>query len=159
MNSNNYLDYLWKEVNSKKCPKCAADIQKDSGCMKMTCTCCDHKFCWLCLKEWEQHSDKTGGFYVCNMFKEDKEKNKELNNKEKKLKQLEFYADRFFEHRKSHEEAIRKRTVILRLFGKYVAGQEPQLGYLENALDLIVESRRAISNTYGQAYFLSEEAK
>jgi hypothetical protein len=60
----------WKAANTKKCPQCKVDIEKNEGCDAMTCcvfgtdvcnrsrrggrTCdhggfCGHKFCWLCL--------------------------------------------------------------------------------------------------------------
>ena len=39
----------WIKDNSKKCPSCKSDIQKNSGCNKMTCYRCQCSFCWLCL--------------------------------------------------------------------------------------------------------------
>jgi hypothetical protein len=68
IDKSNYMNYLWIEVNSKKCPNCETNIEKDKGCMKMDCSSCNHLFCWLCLRPWDEHSDKTGGYYVCNKF-------------------------------------------------------------------------------------------
>lgn len=34
----------------------------------MRCTKCNYHFCWLCLGNYADHSDKTGGFFSCNKF-------------------------------------------------------------------------------------------
>ncbi|KAK7172176.1 hypothetical protein R3I93_004473 [Phoxinus phoxinus] len=39
----------WVEDNSKPCPSCGINIQKDLGCNKMTCSSCWQYFCWICL--------------------------------------------------------------------------------------------------------------
>lgn len=50
----------------------------------MTCRMCGHDFCWLCLKEWKDHGNATGGYYACNIYeklaKEDKEFAKQLKD-------------------------------------------------------------------------------
>ena len=38
---------LWISHNTKRCPKCSANIQKRDGCNHMTCRC-GFEFCWLC---------------------------------------------------------------------------------------------------------------
>ncbi|XP_040214175.1 E3 ubiquitin-protein ligase RNF14-like isoform X2 [Rana temporaria] len=40
----------WITENCKKCPRCDANIQKDSGCNKMACGKCGQYFCWICMK-------------------------------------------------------------------------------------------------------------
>ena len=56
----------WIIANTKPCPKCARPIQKNQGCMHMTCSQCRHEFCWLCKNDWSKHGETTGGYYACN---------------------------------------------------------------------------------------------
>jgi ariadne-1 len=59
----------WILANSKPCPKCKRPIEKNQGCMHITCTPpCKFEFCWLCLGAWTEHGEKTGGFYACNRY-------------------------------------------------------------------------------------------
>jgi parkin len=36
----------------KQCPNCQTYIEKNRGCMHMTCTRCRFEFCWLCMTRW-----------------------------------------------------------------------------------------------------------
>ena len=36
----------------KQCPRCAAALEKSSGCNHMTCANCAHQFCWLCMRTY-----------------------------------------------------------------------------------------------------------
>ncbi|KAH9727704.1 putative E3 ubiquitin-protein ligase ARI7 [Citrus sinensis] len=59
----------WILANSKPCPKCKRPIEKNQGCMHMTCSPpCKFEFCWLCLGAWSDHGERTGGFYACNRY-------------------------------------------------------------------------------------------
>lgn len=48
-------------------------MQKDQGCMHMACPSCKYEFCWMCLGDWKSHSEKTGGFFKCNIYVPDPE--------------------------------------------------------------------------------------
>jgi hypothetical protein len=48
----------------------------------MTCRLCSHEFCWLCLEDWKEHGQKTGGYYQCNKYEELKKKGDGKINKE-----------------------------------------------------------------------------
>lgn len=42
-------------VEVKRCPDCSYPIDKNGGCMHMSCHFCHHQFCWECLSPWEGH--------------------------------------------------------------------------------------------------------
>ncbi len=56
----------WILAHTKQCPKCRRPIEKNQGCMHMTCSQCRYEFCWLCQGDWKEHGERTGGFYACN---------------------------------------------------------------------------------------------
>ena len=43
----------WVMQNSKKCPQCPYQIEKNQGCDHMTCIKCRHEFCWSCLADFQ----------------------------------------------------------------------------------------------------------
>ncbi|CEL99807.1 unnamed protein product [Vitrella brassicaformis CCMP3155] len=43
---------LWKLLFTRRCPKCNAHVEKDGGCLHMTCARCRHDWCWACSKPW-----------------------------------------------------------------------------------------------------------
>ena len=65
----------WKFANTRNCPGCFKPIQKNAGCIHMTCRTntgggCGHQFCWLCGADWWNHNRGTiirnqGDFYGC----------------------------------------------------------------------------------------------
>ena len=74
----------------QRCPMCKNIIEKNEGCIHMTCLC-KYEFCWICMKVWKGHTN----FYKCaETSKEDHEKKLNLEN-EKKKKDKNFYNERF----------------------------------------------------------------
>ena len=45
----------WVVQNSKPCPRCKSDIEKNGGCNHISCSQCRHDFCWICLSSWTDH--------------------------------------------------------------------------------------------------------
>ena len=43
----------WIVENSKKCPQCPYQIEKNDGCDHMTCIKCRYEFCWSCLADFQ----------------------------------------------------------------------------------------------------------
>lgn len=162
MGKNNKVDELWMKIHTKKCPQCKVNIEKNLGCMHMTCKNCRYEFCWLCLGDWKAlHGPATGGFYNCNIYKEDENLNKELTENEREINRFNFYMDRYQQHQASLRKAEEKKKEKLEEFVNLqnnIKTQEDEKMVAE-ALDLIVECRRCISYTYVIAYYLGAEKK
>lgn len=58
----------WLLGNTKRCPQCRVHIEKNEGCLHMTCARCRHQFCWNCKRPWSTHGANTGGYYRCNLY-------------------------------------------------------------------------------------------
>uniref|UniRef100_A0A0D9XGP3 RBR-type E3 ubiquitin transferase n=1 Tax=Leersia perrieri TaxID=77586 RepID=A0A0D9XGP3_9ORYZ len=70
-NAENSETARWVLANAKHCPKCRLPIEKNQGCMHMTCRPpCLHEFCWLCLGSWVEHKDPN--FDSCNVYEQAK---------------------------------------------------------------------------------------
>jgi len=63
----------WAKEDPKNrcgCPKCGVGIEKNEGCMHMTCTACRIHFCWHCKEQFESsgpcyaHLSTAHGGYV-----------------------------------------------------------------------------------------------
>ncbi len=43
----------WQLAHTKPCPRCKAITEKAAGCNRMTCSQCNHSYCWNCLGPWD----------------------------------------------------------------------------------------------------------
>lgn len=162
MGKNTKVDDLWMKIHTKKCPQCKVNIEKNLGCMHMTCKNCSYEFCWLCLGDWKNlHGEKTGGFYKCNIYKEDENLTKELSESQKEIQRLNFYMERFHQHQDSLRKAEEKKKMKLDEFSKFKSTMKnaEDENMLSDALDLLIEGRRCVSYTYVIAYFIGGEKK
>ncbi|OMJ76420.1 hypothetical protein SteCoe_24204 [Stentor coeruleus] len=55
--TSDFWNFIWKEIWVKYCPKCDSPIEKNGGCLHMTCTNCTYEFCWICLQPYRNHSN------------------------------------------------------------------------------------------------------
>jgi len=99
----------WIIANTKKCPNCRKPIEKNGGCMHMTCQKhaggCGFEFCWLCRGDWKEHGSNTGGYYSCNKYDSSNAKDEDVES-EKAKTELETYM--FYYHRyQSHSNAMK----------------------------------------------------
>ncbi|PIA29733.1 hypothetical protein AQUCO_05800083v1 [Aquilegia coerulea] len=103
----------WILANSKPCPKCKRPIEKNQGCMHITCTPpCKFEFCWLCLGSWSDHGERTGGFYACNRYEtakqegayDETEKRREMAKNS--LERYTHYYERWATNQSSRQKAI-----------------------------------------------------
>ncbi|WCJ41386.1 RING/U-box superfamily protein [Euphorbia peplus] len=157
----------WILANSKPCPKCKRPIEKNQGCMHMTCTPpCKFEFCWLCLGAWTDHGERTGGFYACNRYEaakqegvyDEAEKRREMAKNS--LERYTHYYERWASNQTSRQKALadlqQMINVHLEKLSDIHCTPESQLKFITEAYLQIVECRRVLKWTYAYGYYLPE---
>ncbi|XP_068317333.1 probable E3 ubiquitin-protein ligase ARI8 [Pyrus communis] len=157
----------WILANSKPCPKCKRPIEKNQGCMHITCTPpCKFEFCWLCLGAWLDHGERTGGFYACNRYEtakqegvyDESEKRREMAKNS--LERYTHYYERWATNQSSRQKALadlqQMQTVHLEKLSDIQCQPESQLKFITEAWLQIVECRRVLKWTYAYGYYLPE---
>jgi ariadne-1 len=86
----------WMTVNTKPCPKCGKRIEKDGGCMYMTCSKCHHGFCWMCMG--------THHVWSCNAYTEKEKNGAAVDEKIRAKNALERYLH-YYQRYDGHEKA------------------------------------------------------
>ncbi|XP_010615959.1 cullin-9 isoform X3 [Fukomys damarensis] len=85
---------------SKRCPSCQAPIEKNEGCLHMTCAKCNHGFCWRCLKPWKpSHKD----YYNCSAM---------VSRAARQEKRFQDYNARCTFHHQAREFAVNLRNRV-----------------------------------------------
>lgn len=157
----------WILANSKPCPKCKRPIEKNQGCMHMTCTPpCKFEFCWLCLGAWSDHGERTGGFYACNRYEaakqegvyDESERRREMAKNS--LERYTHYYERWASNQSSRQKALadlyQMQSVHLEKLSEVQSQPESQLKFIIEAWQQIVECRRVLKWTYSYGYYLPE---
>eukprot|EP01053_Blabericola_migrator_P000991 Blabericola_migrator_1__990@NODE_1248_length_4986_cov_136_719658_g842_i0_p1_GENE_NODE_1248_length_4986_cov_136_719658_g842_i0NODE_1248_length_4986_cov_136_719658_g842_i0_p1_ORF_typecomplete_len623_score108_08IBR/PF01485_21/1_5e07IBR/PF01485_21/2_8e13PhoD/PF09423_10/2_3zfC3HC4_2/PF13923_6/2_2zfC3HC4_2/PF13923_6/9_9e02zfC3HC4_2/PF13923_6/24_NODE_1248_length_4986_cov_136_719658_g842_i030184886 len=112
---------VWIFVNTKTCPACKNPIEKNQGCMHMTCRC-RYEFCWLCMGDWKKHNGSD--YYRCNVYEEEQAKhpaNEAESERKRAADSLERYTH-FYERYRAHMQGQRlAEETYERLKGKLCA--------------------------------------
>ncbi|GER41654.1 RING/U-box superfamily protein [Striga asiatica] len=158
---------IWILANSKPCPKCKRPIEKNQGCMHMTCTPpCKFEFCWLCLGAWSDHGERTGGFYACNRYEaakqegvyDEAERRREMAKNS--LERYTHYYERWASNQSSRQKALadlhQMQSIHLEKLSEVQSQPESQLKFIIEAWQQIVECRRVLKWTYAYGYYLHE---
>ncbi|KAL9263486.1 putative E3 ubiquitin-protein ligase ARI8 [Drosera capensis] len=157
----------WILANSKPCPRCKRPIEKNQGCMHITCTPpCKFEFCWLCLGSWSEHGERTGGFYACNRYEtakqegvyDEAERRREMAKNS--LERYTHYYERWATNQSSRQKALGDlqlmQNVHLEKLSDIQCQPESQLKFILEAWLQIVECRRVLKWTYAYGYYLPE---
>ncbi|KQJ91448.1 hypothetical protein BRADI_4g37780v3, partial [Brachypodium distachyon] len=162
----------WVLANTKHCPECRRPIEKNMGCMHMTCSNpCRHEFCWLCLGPWKGQHD--GGYYDCNRYNAERAQGK-ASEDELRRRQAKASVDRYlhyYERWAAHERSGKKAREDMAALAMSSPGGESEalakaFGVLETELDFltaayrqVAECRRMLRWTYAYGYYLENPAK
>ncbi|CAN8295399.1 unnamed protein product [Cochlearia groenlandica] len=160
----------WILANSKPCPRCKRPIEKNHGCMHMTCTPpCKYEFCWLCLSPWSDHGERTGGFYACNRYEaakqegiyDEAEKRREMakNSLERYTHYYERWASNQLSRQKAMGDLQKMQSEKLEELSDIQCTPESQLKFITEAWLQIIECRRVLKWTYAYGYYLPDHAK
>ncbi|KFK38983.1 hypothetical protein AALP_AA3G184900 [Arabis alpina] len=158
----------WLLANTKPCPKCNRAIEKNQGCMHMTCSPpCGHQFCWICLKAWTSHG--TRGYFACNRYEEVKKdvKFNEAERKREMAKQLldryTHYYERWLSNHLARQKAMADLKKLqldnLKKLSDILFTSETQLEFITEAWLQIIECRRVLEWTYAYGYYLPDQGK
>ncbi|KAI0781474.1 hypothetical protein BD413DRAFT_505614 [Trametes elegans] len=144
----------WIKANTRTCPKCENNIEKNGGCNRILCRHCNYQFCWMCMKNWSAHGYNNE---VCNVWKEPEPGESQAAARQNLEKWL-FYFDRFNNHEISArlDEEFGARTEE-----KMVEWQETskmswiESTFMRDAVNELMRCRSTLKWTYAMAYFLT----
>jgi len=151
-NADTGADVRWIVANTKPCPKCKNPIEKNGGCMHMTCHRpggCGYEFCWICLKDWKTHT-------TCSKFAHKDTKALGSEDERSDLVRYAHYFERFKEHEKAQEFAdANQRNILGNITSVILSVQKvsvKDVEFMEAAVNEIVACRRFLKWTYAYAY-------
>jgi len=155
----------WILAKTKKCPKCRVAIEKNQGCMHMTCRHCKHEFCWLCKGDWKDHGSATGGFYKCNIYEKNKKEgniSREEQDQEDAKSELErysFYLTRFDNHISCISQMQKTLQLSESKMGELVTKYKwkpNEASFIKDAAITIIDCRRLLAWTYPIGYYMED---
>ncbi|KAL0897182.1 hypothetical protein Bca101_081143 [Brassica carinata] len=143
----------WILANTKPCPSCKRQIEKNQGCNHMMCSICKHHFCWACLDPLDNHKS-------CHNFKGNETEVKRERAK-KAIDRYMHYYERWVSNQSSRVMAMADLKKLQSLQLKNLSAKhgipETQLQFTVEAWLQIIECRRVLKWTYAYGYYLPEE--
>uniref|UniRef100_A0A4W3JW98 Cullin 7 n=1 Tax=Callorhinchus milii TaxID=7868 RepID=A0A4W3JW98_CALMI len=129
---------------SKRCPSCHAQIEKNEGCLHMTCAKCNHGFCWRCLKPWKPtHKD----YYNCSAM---------VSKAARQEKRFHDYNDRCTFHHQARDFAINLEGKVA---GVNEALQMKCLTFVIDACKMLAQSHKVLAYSCVYSYYNQDTEK
>uniref|UniRef100_A0A670KD48 Cullin 9 n=1 Tax=Podarcis muralis TaxID=64176 RepID=A0A670KD48_PODMU len=129
---------------SKRCPSCQAQIEKNEGCLHMTCAKCNHGFCWRCLKPWKPtHKD----YYNCSAM---------VSKAARQEKRFQDYNERCTFHHQAREFAMNLRNRVS------TVSDVPQIRSLTFVVDtckMLEQARKVLAYSCVYSYYNQDTEK
>ncbi|XP_043992667.1 cullin-9 isoform X2 [Gambusia affinis] len=129
---------------SKRCPSCQAQIEKNEGCLHMTCAKCNHGFCWRCLKPWKPtHKD----YYNCSAM---------VSKAARQEKKFQDYNERCTFHHQAKDFAVGLESKVSSI---NEALQMKSLTFVIDACKVLAQSRKVLAYSCVYSYYNQETEK
>ncbi|XP_037536667.1 cullin-9 [Nematolebias whitei] len=129
---------------SKRCPSCQAQIEKNEGCLHMTCAKCNHGFCWRCLKPWKPtHKD----YYNCSAM---------VSKAARQEKKFQDYNDRCTFHHQAKDFAASLENKVSSI---NEALQMKSLTFVIDACKVLAQARKVLAYSCVYSYYNQETEK
>ncbi|MEQ2249828.1 Cullin-9, partial [Ilyodon furcidens] len=129
---------------SKRCPSCQAQIEKNEGCLHMTCAKCNHGFCWRCLKPWKPtHKD----YYNCSAM---------VSKAARQEKKFQDYNERCTFHHQAKDFAVNLENKVSSI---NEALQMKSLTFVIDACKILAQARKVLAYSCVYSYYNQETEK
>ncbi|XP_035982007.1 cullin-9 isoform X2 [Fundulus heteroclitus] len=129
---------------SKRCPSCQAQIEKNEGCLHMTCAKCNHGFCWRCLKPWKPtHKD----YYNCSAM---------VSKAARQEKKFQDYNERCTFHHQAKDFAANLENKVSSI---NEALQMKSLTFVIDACKVLAQARKVLAYSCVYSYYNQETEK
>ncbi|KAL2083032.1 hypothetical protein ACEWY4_020805 [Coilia grayii] len=129
---------------SKRCPSCQAQIEKNEGCLHMTCAKCNHGFCWRCLKPWKPtHKD----YYNCSAM---------VSKAARQEKKFQDYNERCTFHNQAKDFAI---SLEVKVSSINEALQMKSLTFVIDACKILAQARKVLAYSCVYSYYNQDTEK
>lgn len=149
----------WILANTRKCPQCTTRIEKNQGCNHMTCKICKYEFCWICMGNWQEHGQNTGGFYKCNRY-DPSEVSSTVSAAQKAKQELDRYLH-YYQRYHGHDQGLKYASKQREAAEAKMIEQQQQKGsswmdvqFLYQAAEQVIDCRRVLKYTYCLGFFL-----
>lgn len=135
----------WILHNTKACPKCQVNIQKNGGCMHITCKC-RHEFCWVCMAVWSV-------YHNCRA-------NESVTPTAGALKNLRRFATYNAKHeimKQAYELDVAQYKTKLNqgLTEIELEKQWVKMDFIVQAIEVLLQCRRTLMHAYIFSYFMT----
>lgn len=143
----------WIKKNTKPCPKCGVDIEKNGGCNHMTCRNpgCKAEFCWAC------GSADFGNHYQCNRYER---KTNKFDDARANRDRYIFFYDRYMLHQHSLNEEKKLRVDIQRIRSSSMILDEgfsyQSTSFLSRAVNTLCQCRNTLMYTYIFGFYTAD---
>uniref|UniRef100_A0A4W5P5S2 Cullin 9 n=1 Tax=Hucho hucho TaxID=62062 RepID=A0A4W5P5S2_9TELE len=129
---------------SKRCPSCQAQIEKNEGCLHMTCAKCNHGFCWRCLKPWKPtHND----YFNCSAM---------VSKAARQEKKFQDYNERCTFHNQAKDFAINLESKVSSI---NEALQMKSLTFVIDACKVLAQAHKVLAYSCVYSYYNQDTEK